>query len=234
LLKWIPAGKRKIPLPTDIAPDVSPLHVEDPLFRIDGIDAAQGLSRAGGKREAYARTLEFFRKDAQNSLESVRSLLNRGDYQNFTIQIHALKSASGSVGALGLAEQAAELESSARNGDFDFIRTHMENFEHGLTRTLESINCFLRREKSQSRNAKDVSQPDAEFFSDLALLRHSFENTDTSGIDRIINRLQTWEAGGDIQDALEKISKHFLQVEYDEAIAVIDTLAARYGTTHEM
>jgi CheY-like chemotaxis protein len=219
--KWIPGDRRKKIERENARPSDLPERAEAPLPQIAGIDAALGLSRTGGNREAWLKALEVFRKDAREGMTTLQSALDAQDFKNFTIHIHALKSACGTIGAIILAEQAAALETAGRDANPEFLAAHLENFRQDMTDTLESLDLFLL--ETQTPQAEDRTPPlEEEIFNDLAMLRQAFADTDTRVIDDILVRLQARKAGGDIQDTLGKIAGHFLQVEYDEAIALID------------
>ncbi|MDR2826389.1 MAG: response regulator, partial [Deltaproteobacteria bacterium] len=212
LSKWIPKDKQKESLPESLGIDS---RADASLPQIDGIDASVGIARAGGRPEAWLRTLEFFRKDAQQGLEILQSTLADCDYKNFTVHIHALKSASATIGALNLAEQAAALEVAGRDEDKNFIAENIENFRRDMLKALEKLTPFLQLNTTLAE-ATGMEAPKTEILAELVRLKEAVENTDTRSIDSIIGRLQTQNTTSDMQNALEKISEHFLQVEYDE------------------
>jgi HPt (histidine-containing phosphotransfer) domain-containing protein len=148
LSKWIPKDKQMAPLPESTAPDVYTVPAEELLPELEGIDANIGFCRTGGNRDAYVKVLEVFRRDALNGLDTLQAQLGAGDYKNFTVHIHALKSASLTIGALELAEQAAALEKAGRDEDQDFITAHIEEFRRDMSKILKSLMLFLQKEES--------------------------------------------------------------------------------------
>ncbi len=60
--------------------------------------------------ELLEKTLrQFYEKTAPNAA-AIERLLEEGDYENYTIKVHALKSSARLVGADGLSEAARHLE----------------------------------------------------------------------------------------------------------------------------
>jgi HPt (histidine-containing phosphotransfer) domain-containing protein len=122
---------------------------ELPLPDIEGIDAIAGLARFGGVTKAYLMTLEVFRDDARDGMKALRFALNVQDCRQFTIRVHGLKSALGTIGAAGLAEQAAALETAGQAEDVDFIRRNIETFLRELNRIQESLTDFLQTNRAK-------------------------------------------------------------------------------------
>jgi HPt (histidine-containing phosphotransfer) domain-containing protein len=63
----------------------------------------------------------------------------------FTIQVHALKSASASIGASEISLLASELESAGKKGQLDFIGEKLAVFTGKLTELVDRIKLALNR-----------------------------------------------------------------------------------------
>jgi signal transduction histidine kinase/HPt (histidine-containing phosphotransfer) domain-containing protein/ActR/RegA family two-component response regulator len=136
--KWIPAEFR-VPLPDD----ASRPSGDTGVFEIEGLDAKSGLERTGGMMDVYLEILELFCQDAEDALPSFKSVSdeNIGD---LTIRVHAIKSASASVGALALSNEAAMLEDAGKRCDASFIRERITGFCESLERLTARIRAALR------------------------------------------------------------------------------------------
>ena len=83
---------------------------------IEGIDTEGTLKRFGGKRERYEALLRKFANKQAGSVVNVRAALAAGDHSGAERELHSLKGAAGSLGAMAIAESAAEAESALRTG----------------------------------------------------------------------------------------------------------------------
>ncbi len=61
--------------------------------------------------------LEMYMESADKKAEEIERYMAEGDIKNTTVMVHALKSASRSIGALELGEFAARLEKAGDGGD---------------------------------------------------------------------------------------------------------------------
>ena len=83
------------------------------------------------------------------------------DLKNFITQVHALKSASASIGAARFSEEAGELEDAGRRGDAAFIRERIEAFRENLVNLLLHITAALNEKASESgpkSSTENISQ----------------------------------------------------------------------------
>ena len=86
------------------------------LAGIEGIDPEKGVELAGGE-DAYVLLCRNFRDTAKMRMELIREAFDKEDYDNYVIQLHALKSSARLIGASALSKQAEELEIAGREGD---------------------------------------------------------------------------------------------------------------------
>ncbi|MCL2102370.1 MAG: ATP-binding protein, partial [Fibromonadales bacterium] len=106
LEKWIPKEKQKgenemaAVSESDLSADM----------KIEGIDVEKGIAMSGGIPEYYMRTLCVFYKDGMQKIEEIKRCLEANDYLLYTTYVHALKSATASIGASDLSKTAKELE----------------------------------------------------------------------------------------------------------------------------
>jgi len=81
------------------------------------------------------RLLEFFCKDAENAIVTLRETVKNCDAKLFTITVHAMKSALANVGESEASNVAAALESVGKSGDIGYVSENIGEF----VRTLESL-----------------------------------------------------------------------------------------------
>jgi PAS domain S-box-containing protein len=118
LLRWLPdrgkctvaaAGARS---QVTAASSVSTL--EPMLELIAGLDAADGLRRVLGQREAYVRLLRRFVASQADVTREIRAALKHGRVEEAERLAHTLKGVAGTIGARELQLEAEPLESALR------------------------------------------------------------------------------------------------------------------------
>ena len=83
------------------------------------LDVAKGLSYTGGNEEVYREILTLFVEKSGETISLLERLFEEGDVKNYTIEAHALKSTSKSIGAARLSKLASELEAAGKRGSLD-------------------------------------------------------------------------------------------------------------------
>lgn len=64
----------------------------------------------------------MFWAQAEDKRAELVSLYDNGNWADYTVKVHALKSTSLTIGAERLAEEARLLEQAGKNGNIDYIR----------------------------------------------------------------------------------------------------------------
>jgi HPt (histidine-containing phosphotransfer) domain-containing protein len=96
-------------------------------IEIPGVDAASGLNLCDGDTNIYLNALRLYVSSIPESLEKMRGVSQEtlGDY---AITAHSVKSMSEYIGAEEARKTAKQLETLAKNGDWDGVLAQNEPF----------------------------------------------------------------------------------------------------------
>jgi HPt (histidine-containing phosphotransfer) domain-containing protein len=188
------------------------------LLDIPGIDTAKGIAMTGGTEAGYRQVLAMFGKDAQERLSFLLSAPNSDALPAFVTQVHALKSASASIGAGEVSALAANLETAGNAGDLDFIREKLPGFAEILMELIENIRATLKLEELPlSPITAGNSQPAAHLLHGLA---EALKSKMPNAIDRILEELNQQPLDVQTKEALGIISDQVLIAEYGSALEI--------------
>jgi HPt (histidine-containing phosphotransfer) domain-containing protein len=115
------AGRRLRPPPSEPAPSAGP---------VDG-DPLDSLSAVLGRPKVDALVAEYVRA-ARDCLGRIAAALGAGDAGQVRATAHDLKSMSGSLGFVAIAELARSIEVAARGGDLAQVRRLMPQLTHEI------------------------------------------------------------------------------------------------------
>jgi HPt (histidine-containing phosphotransfer) domain-containing protein len=150
----------------------------------------------------------------------------------FVTQVHALKSASGSLGAAEVSAEAAQLENAGKAGDMEFIRENLKSFVNRLTELVGNIAAVLKADVSGSDASHDKNT-DPNIASHIPILQElsiALQEQKADDIDRILEELMHQPLDTKSKAALEEISDEVLVAEYDKAGEIIRSLlGGQYG-----
>lgn len=84
------------------------------------VDLSVGLGYCMNDESFYIEMLEEFCSDIKES--SLTQALEAGDFENYRIVVHALKSTALTIGAVDLSSQAKSLEFACKEGNYELVR----------------------------------------------------------------------------------------------------------------
>lgn len=87
-----------------------------------GVNVQLGLDYCCGEEEFYMEMLQMFYSQAEEKKAELISLYETGNWADYTVKVHALKSTSMTIGGERLAKQARLLEQAGKKGNIEYIR----------------------------------------------------------------------------------------------------------------
>ena len=117
------------------------------LESLSFLDVQKGLAYCGGSPEFYKEMLETFTE--HSSLQRLMDAYAREDLDSYRIDIHALKSASLTIGAAEFSEECKKLEYAARDRDLQYIRDWNQKVLGQYQQLLTAISHALDKENQQ-------------------------------------------------------------------------------------
>ncbi len=137
LKKYLPAGV--IENGASEAPGVKSSKLSLDKLRALGLNVDAALVYTCNDEDFYMELLTDYAESAADKCHDLSAYLENGDIKNYEILVHSLKSASKTVGAGGVSEQARALEEASRNKDMSFVNEHHGAFVESFTSLAEKI-----------------------------------------------------------------------------------------------
>ena len=98
------------------------------MLQSEGIETAKGLSNCAGDEDFYISILLEYLNGAEEKKTNLRSFLDSGDFKDYGILIHSIKSTSAMIGAMGPFKLAQDLEAAASKDDKGFVLSNHDEF----------------------------------------------------------------------------------------------------------
>lgn len=97
------------------------------------------MDSVGGDAEFMIELIDTYLADAPEQLQALNTSLAAGDGEGLVRPAHTLKSASASLGALGLAERCRQLELAAKAGSLEGAAGSIEEIAAELERVVGAL-----------------------------------------------------------------------------------------------
>jgi signal transduction histidine kinase/CheY-like chemotaxis protein/HPt (histidine-containing phosphotransfer) domain-containing protein len=212
--EWIPKEKRlygTVKTVETIPDDV------DFGFELDGVDIMPLVRAMGYSREKYLNMLSTFCRDVKERLPVLDAVPDDGhDLKLFITQVHALKSAARSIGALELSVAAEELEHAGNDFDMQKIRASLAGFRNDIVALTAQIEETLQgiTDGGDGGNAADS----------LAAMRAALTAEDLKTSQTLLSRLERENFGGRSRSALLDLSYCLMTADFPGALAALDEI----------
>ncbi len=151
------------------------------------ISESKGLTYTGGDREAYYEILDVYVKKGRQKLEQIQQFFDLSDWKNYTIEVHALKSSSLSIGSLKLSEDAKKLETAGKANDIGTIkagnRELLALYDSVITEGEKMLAEYVADmpESSQTEQARVITRQQLEkYISDMTAACEDFDSDTVS------------------------------------------------------
>ncbi|GHU06561.1 hypothetical protein FACS1894158_13380 [Betaproteobacteria bacterium] len=186
--------------------------------RIDGVDTASAISSMGSV-DKYINVLATYCQDARERLPVLENIPEDGDAAQlklFITQVHALKSASRSIGAMELSVLAEELEHAGNDSNIQKIRDTLSAFRDGLLSLVQRIEDALASRTAHVGVIIDGGK--------ILALKAALETENLKEAYALLDAFELEQYDQQTTGALRDISNCLMMYDFPGAIAALDAI----------
>jgi HPt (histidine-containing phosphotransfer) domain-containing protein len=136
------------------------------------------------------------------------------DWKNYTIEVHALKSASRQIGANALADLAAEMEKAGNEKNYGFIMENQKRLLHMYEGCKIALAPFMKKEESEESGRKGTATRE-ELFAIFGELKAAISDLDMDGMENAVHRLTEYTYPEDQQALLVQMKDAVANLDVD-------------------
>ena len=192
---------------------------KDFTFPMSGIDYRYAYDIFNGNRDSYIEILKVVREEGKTKPEYIRKLLDEKDFKNYTIEVHALKSAFLSIGAMHLSDHFREHELNGKSGNKKAIRDDFEKLYKEYTDMLSQIEAFFVSEEKEEPSEKSAGSEISirEYKRTLEFIAKNIEFFEIDRANKEIDNLMSCKLDENVEKRLEEARSHMDNFMYEEA-----------------
>lgn len=187
------------------------------LLKLKGVDLSEAMKNCGDA-ETLRDIVKEFRTVIPEKADMIEQYYEARDYENYTVQVHALKSSARLIGASELSKQAEHLEACGNEKNEEEI--------------AEKTSLLLSRYRSYIENLapigegddEDESKPalDAEgFLSALEDLKELLIVYDFDNADQIMEQLKNYQIPDEYKEKYDRIKVLMAEVDRDRLLEIL-------------
>ncbi len=176
--------------------------LHEPLIDIDtGITNSEAA-------DAYLSSMDIFMAHVDENVTELCRCFDAGDFENYTIKSHALKSTSRIIGAMILSMTAAAMERAGLDHNHDFIRQEHEGF----------IALYKKYQKLIGSHADDGAGeeiPGDELSDIMMALKEYAMSEDYNLVESTLDTLKNYKLPEETKTLVEKIKENLNRLDWD-------------------
>ena len=199
--KWLP--KEKLQMRRGEILDVKPQAVERvSLPQIGDLDMQAAYAKLGSEQLFWSVLKEFYRVIGKKCA-LIQRYWEEHDRKAYTVEVHALKSASRQIGAMRLADMAERLETAGNAGDDVLIDELTEELLEKYRSYQEILAPWCAEQEKAERTGKVIS--DEELMQALHELAEAVDELDMDAAEIVLERLKQYDFDGEEKQLLSQL-----------------------------
>lgn len=218
LKRWLP--KEKIQKVSDNYTNHPPANAAPkPSVFIEGLDTAAALKLLGSEK-LYWDVLKDYYRTIRKKAELIRRLEQQEDWKNYTIEVHALKSASRQIGAAELSALAADMEKAGNAGNAQLIHQYTGPMLEQYWHYDHILAPYFMEQETVSGSAGDVS-PET-LRTSFSALRQAISELDMDQMDTVIQELSLYHYQDWQMDLFSQLKNAVEELDVDSCESILD------------
>jgi len=139
-----------------------------------------------GTENLFWKVLKDYYRVIDKKVKLIKSLEEQEDWVNYTIEVHALKSASKQIGAISLSEKAAAMEKAGNARDAALIHKNTDEMLNQYFSYIPVLEPFCIEEEENIEKVNITKEALLSYFFDI---KTALDNLDMDVIDEILQEM---------------------------------------------
>ena len=213
--RWLPTEKIQKMRKTE---KTSGSQVTNNLPKIGDLDVESAFKLLGTEKLFWSVLKDYYRVIEQKA-SHIRKMVKSENWTAYTIEVHALKSASKQIGAHELSEKAARLERAGNEGNVQVIRANTEEMLKQYCDYIPVLRPFFEETKKEDKERPPVTNEILkQFFGEL---RGAMEELDIDAMESIYARMEEYSYDGIQETLLGKLQEAVENIDVNTCESII-------------
>jgi len=240
LKRWLPKDKIQRTRPGDLEPPVAAkkpeegelLYTDGPKpnrkdtadadygkLKIEGLDTDAALSLLGNEKLLWAVLKDYYKVIEKKAL-LIRKLEIEENWKNYTIEVHALKSASRQIGANELADLAYKMEQAGNACDAESIHKNTSAMLERYLHYAKVLAPYFQDENKPTEGLEPI--PPDTLQQAFRSMREAIQDLDMDMMEQVVSDLSPYHYESWQQDLFEQLQNAVEELDVDTCESVLN------------
>ncbi|MCR5823800.1 MAG: response regulator [Lachnospiraceae bacterium] len=165
LREWLPEDKI-VDEVSDSADKDAGAEMDNGEEAYDCLDCKKAIEGLGSAALFKKIVSDYYRKGPA-IYSAIEEAINRGDWSDYTIRMHALKSTSRQIGAIDLGDMAEKLEKAGKIADMEAVAVYHSVTMETFRKLLDDLSKYFNEEKEEETLPEITEEELKAVFEDL-------------------------------------------------------------------
>ena len=186
--------------------------------KIGDLDVAAAMELLGNE-SLYWNVLKEYHRVIIQKATAIKDSYKAADWPAYTIEVHALKSASKQIGAMKLSAMAMELEKAGNAKDVAYIKAHTaETLKKYLSYEPVLAPYFIEKEDDSAKT--EISKDDLSAL--FGEMREALDNLDMDAMEEVTGKICSHSYPADQKELAGKLKNACADIDIDTCTAILD------------
>lgn len=187
-------------------------------IEVGDLDTKSAIRLLGNEKLFWAVLKDYY-KAIDKKCKRIEELLNNEDWPGYTIEVHALKSASRQIGAVALAEKAAAMERAGNARDAEQIRRFTPEMLQRYRTYISVLEPFFTEETKDDAVKKEISEDELrKLFGEMW---DALENLDSDSMESVISTMEKYHYEGEQAELFVKLKNSVDEIDVETCEEII-------------
>lgn len=163
--------------------------------------------------ELFFKTLKVYYRSIKKKAEIIKYMEEQEDWTGYTIEVHALKSASRQIGAMSLSEKAAAMEEAGNAGDSAAIHKCTDEMLKQYLGYIPVLAPFCEEEEENEADKKEISNDTLKDF--FAKMASAVDDLDMDQMEEVIDKMNEYHYEDEQRELFRKLAEAVEEVDVD-------------------
>ena len=213
---------------TDSKKDGDKSSVDREQMPESGLNTDKGLLNIGFNQDAYAAILNTYYTEGVKYVDLLPNLLEVGDIQLFTTDVHGIKSSSASIGAMEVSALFKELEFDGKAGNVEAINGKFNGYLDKFKEILGEVKEYLIGigKFSETGSEENLNDKEAEelTLSVLQNLKTELDKMNLKVTDELIPEMASKNYGAQANEKVKKLRAAYDMFDFHQVKAILNEM----------
>ncbi len=222
--QWLPVEKiKKVKIGYNVAEAGGRSQSSEPIV-VGDLDTKAAMEFFFDE-DLFWKTLKVYYRSIKKKAKIIRVMEEQEDWTGYTIEVHALKSASKQIGAMSLSEKAAAMEKAGNARDSAAIHKGTDEMLQQYLGYIKVLEPFCVEEDENEEDKKDISDGLLKGF--FAKMTVAVEDLDMDRMEEVIDEMNQYRYKDGQRELFKQLAEAVEEVDVDLCEEIIKEWESR-------